>query len=321
MAADKSVNYAKFDLNKDGAVSVDEALFVIVCAGYETSFGGSDAKTPSVWGHKWTLWGAVSAPTLDGVKVGDFFTGGGYTQFGEWHARNSSPGKGNMATIGIMCHEIGHDAAGLPDLYDIDGTSVGIGNWGLMGGGSWNRTNLPGDSPAHFMGWAKYFMSWIKPVIIKKGNKKITLKQIEKSKKKSLYLIKENPNGAEFNKGKGEYFLLENRQQTGYDSGLPGNGLLIWHIDEKQANNASEGTAKNSHRLVDLEQADGKKDLDGPFNRGDEGDPFPGSSKNNKFNKSTNPTSKWYGGKDSKLKISNISNSKATMKAKVSVSK
>ena len=30
-----------------------------------------------------------------------------------------------------------------------------------------------------------------------------------------------------------EYFLVENRQKTGFDVGLPGSGLLIWHIDQQ----------------------------------------------------------------------------------------
>ncbi len=68
-----------------------------------------------------------------------------------------------------------------------------------------------------------------------------------------------------------EYFLLENRQQTGYDAALPGNGLLLWHIDENQAGNTDE-----NHYKVALLQADGNRDLELDHNRGDAGDPFPG---------------------------------------------
>ena len=39
-----------------------------------------------------------------------------------------------MIEIGIFCHEFGH-VLGLPDLYDTDDSSPGIGEWGLMGSG------------------------------------------------------------------------------------------------------------------------------------------------------------------------------------------
>lgn len=41
------------------------------------------------------------------------------------------------------------------------------------------------------------------------------------------YLIRQTEN---------EYLLLENRQQTGWDYGIPGHGLTIWHIDFDTAN-------------------------------------------------------------------------------------
>ena len=30
-----------------------------------------------------------------------------------------------------------------------------------------------------------------------------------------------------------EYFILENRQQQGFDKGLPGHGLMIYHVHSK----------------------------------------------------------------------------------------
>ena len=41
-------------------------------------------------------------------------------------------------TIGVFVHEMGHGFWNLPDLYDTDGSSEGIGSWSLMAGGSWN---------------------------------------------------------------------------------------------------------------------------------------------------------------------------------------
>ena len=61
--------------------------------------------------------------------------------------------------------------------------------------------------------------------------------------------------------GTGEYFLVENRQhEAGYDDGLPGCGLLIWHVDESVIyDNTANGN--ENHALVWLEQADGLNEL------------------------------------------------------------
>jgi M6 family metalloprotease-like protein len=321
-AANKYVDYSKLDLNDDGAISVDEAIFIIVCAGYEGSYGGGNAKTPNVWGHKWSLFGSQSAPKLDGVLVADYRSNGGYTQFGEWHqlksgAQVDAQAAGHMATIGIMCHEVGHDMGRLPDLYDTDGSSEGIGNWGLMGSGSWNGSEYFGDSPSHLMGWSRYFLGWVTPKKYNKISKIFTIKNIEENIKSSLYLLGVNPGDAEYD-GDGEYFLIENRQLVGYDSELPGSGLLIWHIDESKSSNDEEGHQKINHPLIDLEEADGKNDLVKSNNAGDDGDPFPGLSNNRKFLKTTKPHSKWYSTAiKTTVKVTNISISKKNMRAKL----
>lgn len=108
---------------------------------------------------------------------------------------------------------------------------------------------------------------------------------------------------------------MENRQKVGYDAGLPGCGLLIWHIDEtRTSTNAANAT--DSRRLVDLEEADGLRDLDFNNNKGDPGDPFPGSTNNRTFNNTSNPNSKLYSLAASGVSVTNISAScAATMLA------
>ena len=63
---------------------------------------------------------------------------------------------------------------------------------------------------------------------------------------------------------------MSNRQQSGFDGALPGEGLLIEHIDDAKNNNTDE-----NHYLVDIEQADGRRDLNLNANRGDGTDPYP----------------------------------------------
>ena len=83
----------------------------------------------------------------------------------------------------------------------------------------------------------------------------------------------DNPGGVDWRfggvSGRGEYFLVENRQQVGYDAGLPGCGLLVWHVDE-WTTPSNLANANEDRGLVDLETADGSSAL------GDPGDPFPG---------------------------------------------
>ncbi len=72
-----------------------------------------------------------------------------------------------------------------------------------------------------------------------------------------------------------EYFLVENRQKTGYDTYLPGNGLCIYHIDNSVNNNNNEwypGHTSSGHYHVALEQADGLWNLEHNNGRGDAGD-------------------------------------------------
>ncbi|MCC6544100.1 MAG: M6 family metalloprotease domain-containing protein, partial [Nitrospirae bacterium] len=143
-AADPYINYASFDINGDGYVDSNELAIVVIVAGYERSYSAN--YTPSVWGHKWSV---TSPPKLDGVIVGADHNGaGGYAQFGEIHRGSSSDA--HQATMGIMVHEMGHLIFALPDLYDTDYSSEGIGYFSVMAAGSWGKSasnSYWGESP------------------------------------------------------------------------------------------------------------------------------------------------------------------------------
>jgi M6 family metalloprotease-like protein len=324
LAADPFVNFAAFDTNGDGYISFFELHVVIVAAGYEAAYGASNTCSPSVWAHEYYL-GAdvgVAAPTVDGKKVASSWGNGGYTQFGEWDCELGDM-PGHAATIGVMAHELGHDL-GLPDLYDVDGDTEGIGRWGIMGSGGWNRsgpTAYYGDSPAHPDPWSRWFEGWLTPVQVTSSTLAKPIQQIETNP--TVYQLLDNPRGVDWvfesNSGVGEYYLVENRQQVGFDVGLPGCGLLIWHIDESVYFDNSANADQN-HRLVDLKQADGLNSLDIPNgNRGDAGDPFPGSSVNRTFNLTSNPNSNLYSGIPSGVSVTNIGDCNSTMTANLFV--
>lgn len=345
IAADPYVNFASFDTNADLYLNTDELHIVVVARGYEGSYGGTSACAAKgkVWGHAWSLgFGAVSAPTLDGVVVGHYAGApaggyrGGYTQVGEWHCATwDTPG--HMATIGVETHEIGHDLGRvmMPDLYDTNGSvgtaSAGVGAWSLQGGGSWNGFSLSGyqgTHPAFPDPWERWFFGFLTPTEIT-TSQSASLPQIETATgtNRGVFQLRSNPNGVDWNRGSpaatGEYFLIENRQQAGYDAGLPGNGILIWHIDESAANNADEGTSPpGNRRIVVLEQADGRFDMEcyanPPYaslcNSGDSTDPWKVGTATS-FSDGTTPNSKLYDGTSSGVSVTSISASGATMTA------
>ena len=159
--------------------------------------------------------------------------------------------------MGVFAHEFGH-ALGLPDLYDTTGVSEGVGEWSLMGSGSWLGISKDGDRPAHLDSWSKSVLGWVSPTQVSTSS----VSQIKRVENNSVvYQLLDNPNGVtdwtRTGTGKGEYFLVENREKTGFDAALPGEGLLIWHIDESIGNNTNY-----LHKLVDLEEADGLNYLD-----------------------------------------------------------
>jgi M6 family metalloprotease-like protein len=322
LAADPFVNFAAFDTNEDGYISFNELHVVIVVAGYEGAYGGSNTCSPSVWAHEWSLDEGVMAPMVDGKMVASIYGNGGYTQFGEWHCELGNM-PGHAATIGVMVHELGHDL-GLPDMYDTVGGTAGIGVWGIMGTGAWNRSGpsaYNGDSPAHPDPWSRWYESWLTPVQVTASTLSKSIPQIETSP--SVYQLLDNPNGVDWvfdsHSGTGEYYLVENRQQVGFDVGLPGCGLLIWHIDESVVYDNYTNASPN-HPLVYLKQADSLRSLNlENGNRGDAGDPFPGSSVNRTFNATSNPSSNLYTDIPSGVSVTNIGDCNSTMTANLFV--
>lgn len=300
-AADATIDFSKYDNDGDGYV--DAVIIVHQGMGAESTGDLSD-----IWAHRWTLSAARKGPVwVDGVWVND------YTMQAEecWRWKDVKA----MSSIGVFAHEFGH-ALGLPDLYDTDSSSEGVGNWCLMGGGSWNWTNGAGDTPAHMSAWCKWFLGWVSPTLVRGIHEGRQFHAAADSG--DVVQLLPNPNGPSdwdrWGGGEGEYFLVENRYKTGFDAGLPGSGLAIWHIDESRGDNTDE-----YHKLVDLEEADGKDDLDWGRNRGDAGDVYPGTSDNRRFGDLTVPHNWWYDYRNTGCSVRNISDPGSAMTADVSL--
>jgi M6 family metalloprotease-like protein len=192
----------------------------------------------------------------------------------------------SMIEIGVFAHEFGH-AFGLPDLYNTDkaAKSQGVGNWDLMGAGSWGGDNKSPQHPAHMSAWSKAFLGWTPPKLVTNDLAHVTLRPVE-----------DFPDVLRVNVSNDVYYLLEYRAKKGFDDSLTGPGLLIWRINEPVIQiglvNNSVNNDPNNEGLA-LMQADGLMQLEDikQNNRGDAGDPFPGSSTNTSFSNSTQPAS------------------------------
>jgi immune inhibitor A len=304
-------NFADYDM--DGDCYVDTVAIVHQGTGEEAGGPSTD-----IWSHKWNLESAAFFGDGTGEYITDDTSGCGTIKINEYIIQPEILGD-HIHTMGVFAHEYGH-ALGLPDLYDTDGSSEGIGNWGLMAGGSWNGISFSGDTPSHMTAWSKFFLGWITPTIISDTTTEQTLQIKAASNNADVYQFLSGSPGSG-----GEYFLVENRQPTSgsFDEGLPGSGLAIWHIDESMKTtdntdnahecNPSVTNCASTHYRVALVQADGKWDLEDGGNRGDSGDLFPGSSNNRSFTSSTEPNSNMYNGSSSGINFNSISGSDDTM--------
>jgi immune inhibitor A len=261
--------YKAYDNDGDGFVDA----FIIVHAGRGAEVTGSP---DDLWSLKWTLHGAASAGT-DGTKVYGFLT------------------VPEDATIGVCAHELGHLLFKLPDLYDISNRSSGIGNWCLMSGGAWNGTN--GDTPAHPSAWCKAQLGWA-PVNAISSATTVSFEEIETHGEVSRINVKGS-----------EYFLIESRQKKLFDAALPGEGLLIFHVEDSRPDNQSPNPK------VALIQADNMGQLETGVNRGDAGDPFPGSKGNIAWDSASKPQVVTYGPGSSTIAVRNIAVAGPTVSA------
>ena len=127
-----------------------------------------------------------------------------------------------MCCISVMCHEMGH-LVGLPDLYDYSRNDWGPGYWGLMSYGAWGAGGNTPWSPSHLEAWSMIETGFATPTVITHDTFDLHILDVETHP--TIYKVWRNGVNTD------SCFLLENREQKGFDTPLPGAGLLIWHID------------------------------------------------------------------------------------------
>ena len=334
-ATDSSVDFAAYDTDDNGKLSVSELQVIFLVAGGESA---SSINSPGgVWAMSTSLLcdanedGIIEDEsgehgiTLDSVWFLGLNTSSygqnGYSQFGERHGSSSS----NTwdATIGVMAHELGHAYFMLPDLYDtrLSPINAGIGSFGLMGTGAWgykSSSEDAGATPVHLSAWSKENISACVPQTVDNGTNSITLPAVYQSSihASSCGIYKATTSTS------GEYFLIENRSSGGYDQGLNGllldnssiyavgssysGGAAIWHVkDIFSSCFASNNCETQTPPLVDLEEAN-DADLDNALSQGRTTHLFY-SSNSATFDNSSTPSSKLYDNSSSGISVTSIS--------------
>ncbi len=283
----RGFDFSTLDNDSDGWV---DGLTVIHAGGGE-EYSGNDENY--IWSHQWQL---SSAVTYDGKKLQTYHT---EPERRGWDSSSSTWG---VTRIGVICHENGH-FLGLPDFYDYDYDSAGVGDFCLMAGGSWNGDS--GTQPAHMSAYCKASLAWVNATTVTAAGT-YTVPRVEDNQ--VLFRLSGNFPST-------QYFLVENRQGQGFDASLPGSsrGLLIWHVDETQPDNDDQ-----THYLLDLEEASGTQHLEANSNSGDDSDYFR-SGTMTAFRSNTTPNNLSYAGAALGLDITAVSATASSMTFTVSM--
>lgn len=261
--ANPSVNYADFDNDGDGKVDGVHVIF----AGFDEAAG---ASPNAIWSHRWSINGI----TLDGKLITD------YSCSSELRSNSGS----TICGIGTACHEMGH-VFGSSDFYDTNNATneqyIGTGSWDLMASGNWNGGT---DRPAHFNPYTKtQTFQWATVQNIS-SNQQITLYPAN-SNSNSFYRINTfTPN---------EYFLIENRQKLGFDTGLPGDGMLVYHVHSLFNGNSQTNNITHPQRFYPICASATQNPTSTPSSYGSINSaecPFPGSSNKTSLTRQTIPS-------------------------------
>ncbi|HEX5133608.1 MAG TPA: M6 family metalloprotease domain-containing protein [Candidatus Krumholzibacteria bacterium] len=164
---DATVDFGQYDNDGPDGVpnSGDDDGFVDLLCVLHSYRGGECGITDHIISHTWRY----SAWPVSGGQpytTNDARAGGGFIRVDDYTVAPAIACGSSLPThtpieIGVFCHEFGH-GLGLPDLYDRDGTTNGIGHWGIMGSGSWNTP----ATPAHPEAWTRVELGWVTPVDI-----------------------------------------------------------------------------------------------------------------------------------------------------------
>lgn len=272
---DKTVDFSQYDNDGDGYV---DNVFIFYAGQGEASYGSDD----TVWPHSWEVSsGTGSKFKLDGVIIDR------YACTNEWE-RSTPDG------VGTFIHEFSH-VMGLPDLYHTSSSSASYtpGAWSVLDYGPYNND---GRTPPNYSIYERNAMGWIKPELIDGTVRFVSLEDIAESN--NGFIIQTDKEK--------EFFLLENRQQTGWDKYVPGHGMMIWHVDYNRSVFDSNSVNNNSsHQYVDIIEANNRANSNSDATMA--GYTWPGTSNKTEFGPNSSPALKSWSGYKPEITLMEIS--------------
>jgi M6 family metalloprotease-like protein len=262
-AAGPYVDFSAYDRNGDGVLWPTEFTPALVVAGYEKDFERIGRPAASTGAHMAFTDDRRHAPWLDGVFVEAYQMSGELVY--DMYYNKDVPN-----TLEIIAHETGH-MLGLPDLYDTDGSTLGVGMHSAMGGCIYqDRYGRINELPVELDAWSRLYLGFSAPQVVTQEGE---------------YPLEDGPLGNVLlipTQDPDQYFLVENRQFTGYDAALgqyiAHGGVCVWHVNDAVIRAAAmdiDGFESietvnddEKHKGVDLEEANqealGYAQLDAP---------------------------------------------------------
>lgn len=265
MAFEAGVNFSQYDTDNNGFV---DNVFVFYAGYNEAEMGGDN----TIWPHRWSVMpgvnyeGTVNSTLFNGKRIRD------YACTSELKGRNGSI----MAGIATFAHEFGH-VLGLADMYPTNGAKHHtLSKWSIMDDGTYLND---GRTPPSYNSFERFQLGFITPIPLISA-RDITLQPLNTHNQAYLISSENTHNLNPENPLPAEFFLLENRQKTGWDQFLPGQGMLIYRIFYDSNDWYYNEPNNNPNKMgVDIMEADGiasESSLSG--------DPFPGTKKITYYN-------------------------------------
>lgn len=266
------VNFAPYD--NDGDKWVDNVFFIY--AGYGEADSNDD---DAIWPHMYYLYDGYGVYfSQNGVKVNV------YACSMEKQGNNMEGG------IGAICHEFSH-CLGLPDMYDTgDVGNYGNNSWDIMHAGNYNGNSF---RPCGYTAYERNYCGW-------RDIKELTGENVTIENEKGIaeggqaYKMT-NPGNSN------EYFIIEPRTKTSWDSSLPGEGILVYHVDyNRDAWVKNTVNNERNHQRMAIVPADNDKS-DSP--KGVANDAYPYGANNSLTDTSTPSTALFNNNTDGTKKL------------------